>query len=1189
MPTSSDAPGSTPAAAGAPGPSGRLRSLRTLGEALCTAGSLDEAIGALAATLEAVVRHSEARVALEGPAGPDLWTWRPGETPVPLEAASPATGIVLEVPIASEGHEIGALVALRSTGPAFSADDAEALAIAAQMLGSVLGRVRREIRQPHELAGILEIARSLTSEEELPDLFGTIPERVARLVGAARCVVATFDSAANRIVARPPGYNMDPAMISEARFPSEWAKAVDLPGNSEYPIFENDVVGNPRFEFPLVRRWGIASVLCAPIRAKGATLGYLYALDKPGGFDEGDARLAAIVAAHAAEALANERLLEAVRAQARREALLNRITAAVRESLELDEILDTTVRMLSRSLDLCRAYVAFVDRDRGIVRVSHEALAPGMKSTAGEFPIKLYGEALLRSLERGDVFVVDDAETDARVEPFRKAILEPLGTRSLVYVPVFRESTLLAVIGFSLVRSTRRWTNEEIALAQAVADQLAVAMRQATLFSQQRRAAEHRALINRINTAVRASLDLDTVLETTVQELGRALEVDRCYVLAPGPFPPTVETVIVRHEYCRPGAASVKGVKMPVRNRAREGPVLNVEEPLVINDITLNPRLVSRRKADLLALTDTSALLSVRAIYGEQVLGLIELNGCFEPRTWTHEEIELVVEVAAQLAVAIHNAQLFRRVTASERQWHTTFNSMTDGLALLDPAGQVVRVNDSMLRFCSLSDHKDAVGRYYYELVHGEENDTMIRRVLTTSQRVQVERDIPARGLALRESIDPIFDESGTVAGLVVVVHDVTREREAERAIRYRNRQLAALNAIGAATTHTTELGEIVDGAFSRIIDVTAADIGAILLVDESGEHLEPLATHGGAARAAALVGRNPKAPVAAAVFESDTPLTLAELAQRFGVTAVDPGPDPVRAAIFAPIRSHQRPLGIITVGYSAGHGFTANERQLLAVAGQQLGVAVENARLIANLQSALERVREANRVKDEFLAVVSHELRTPLTSIQGWSEVLQDPEVDSEQLAEGLAAIHHASASLTQLISDLLDLSRIEHNVLRLDLQRVDPNYPVRAAITTVRQLAEAKGVELSAELAEGLPQVDADPGRIQQVVWNLLVNSIKFTPAGGHVWVETDAPAPAIVRIRVRDDGTGITDDFLPHVFERFRQADSSATRHFGGLGLGLSLVRSLVEAHHGDVIAESEGRGLGATFTVTLPVAG
>jgi len=883
--------------------------------------------------------------------------------------------------------------------------------------------------------------------------------------------------------------------------------------------------------------------------------------------------------------------LAAAEARVRRETLLNRITTAVRESLELNEVLETTVQTIGRSLDLCRCYIAFVDKQRQIVTVAHEYRIPEVVSTLGDFSIGAYGGGLLSLMERGELFVVDDVQTDARVAPFRERFLAPLGVRSLMYVPVIQDSRLVAVIGYSSVRVMRAWTQEEKELAIAVAEQVSVAMRQAQLFDRERRTARYRALMNRISRAVRASLDLDTILSQTVEEVGQALGLDRCFVLAPGPFLPTIETATVRFEYCRPGIASVRGLKMPLWTRGREGKVGAVEEPLAIADISETPRLVSRRKAELLVLTETRSMLSVRAVYSDQILAVLELDRCYEPHAWSTEEIDLVTEVAAQLAVAIHNALLFRRVTSGEQQWNTTFNSMTDGVALLEPTGTIRRCNESMTRLCNLTAASEAIGHHCYELLYGETESMRdggpLERVLSTGQRVQIERDIPARGVSLRESIDPIFDEDQHVEGLVLVVRDVTRERDAERAIRYRNRQLGALNAIAAATTQSLDQQAIWDGSFARIIDVTGADAGAMLLLDEEGTRLDPVATHGGAARAALLYHRDPWDPATAVVLASEAPIASDEF---------PPGCEPLGhplavgdaglgCAIYTPIRSQRRPVGLLVVAHAAKRSFSANDRQLLTVAGQQIGAALENARLVANLQQALDRVREANRLKDEFLATVSHELRTPLTAIQGWAEVLSDPETSAEETREGLSTIQHASESLTQLISDLLEMSRIETRMLRLELNRIDPNYPVHAAVLTVRQMAESKGLTIRESLAPGLPEIEADSGRLQQVMWNLLVNSTKFTPSGGTVWVSTELESPRYVLIRVRDDGVGIEPDFLPHVFERFRQADGSATRSYGGLGIGLSLVRSLVEAHGGTVEAQSAGIGHGAQFTVRL----
>jgi PAS domain S-box-containing protein len=1191
----------------------RLRAAFDVVARLAAAFSVADVAAALADQLDLAVAHDRAwLVTTAGSAGDTALSWSPrSRVDAARETATRAVLAALDgsetgprkarvarraaivVPIRHHGATVGALALARKA--ALDEAEAEALALVGEPIAAaVVAAVRSDEgeRKRRELADIIEIGRSFAAFADERSLCGAVAERAARLVGATVGFVATYDPASKSYVAQVPAYNAPVDEIGVFTLPLTSSDDSSDAIRWIEPFYSNDPASDRRFAPLLSDAFRPESVLCAPMRAKGETVGFIIAANRPGGFDHKSSRLFGAIAPQAAAALSNAHVIETAQKRAQREMLLNRITTAVHESLELDEVLDTTVRVLGQSLDLCRCYVAFVDKQRRMVRVVYEYHVPVVSSTAGEFPIGVYGGDLLTKMESGEIFAVDDVASDPRVDPFRDKILTPLAVQSLMYVPVRQDNRLAAVIGFSQCRARRRWTEEEIELAKTVAHQVGVAMRQAQLYDQQRRSAQYRALLNRINLLVRASLDLDTLLETTVDALGSVLEVDRCFVLAPGPFPPTLESALVRFEFCRTGVTSVRGLKMPIRNRAREGPVGTIEEPLAIADIAENPRLVSHRKADLLSLTETRAIISVRAIYADQVLAVLELNQCFEPRQWTDEEIDLVGEVAAQLAVGIHNALLFRRVTTSEQQWNTTFNSMMDGVALLDTNGVVLRLNESLLRVCNLDDAREALGRHCYELLYGDSESLRegpIERVLSTGQRIVVERDIAATGISLRESIDPIVDDQQQIVGLVLVVRDVTRERDAERAIRYRNRQLAALNAIAAATIHAQDLQSIWEGAFARIVDVTGSDAGAMLVLNEDEAALDPVATLGGAARIARLFDRAPDSPLMSAVLAADMPLALDEVPATDGASPVDAEAIDragIRSAIYTPIRSQRRVVGALVLAHASPRQYSANERQLLTVAGQQIGAAIENARLIATLQQALDRVREANRLKDEFLAVVSHELRTPLTAIQGWAEVLSDPDTSEAERDDGLTAIQQASESLTKLISDLLEMSRIETRMLRLELQHVDPNYPVLAAIQTVRQIAESKGVAITANLGSGIPSVVADSSRLQQVFWNLLVNAIKFTPAGGSVWVTTDAAGPGRVRIQVCDTGIGIDGSFMPHVFERFRQADSSTTRQYGGLGIGLSLVKSLVEAHNGTVTAESPGPGRGSTFTVVLP---
>ncbi len=245
-----------------------------------------------------------------------------------------------------------------------------------------------------------------------------------------------------------------------------------------------------------------------------------------------------------------------------------------------------------------------------------------------------------------------------------------------------------------------------------------------------------------------------------------------------------------------------------------------------------------------------------------------------------------------------------------------------------------------------------------------------------------------------------------------------------------------------------------------------------------------------------------------------------------------------------------------------------------------------ERERLLEAAQKAKADAEAANRLKDEFLATLSHELRTPLNAILGWARILSTGPVDPEDLSEGLEVIDRNARIQVRIIEDLLDISRIISGNMRLDVQRVNVAEVIDAAITAVAPAADAKGVRIKKVLDPLAGPVSGDPARLQQVVWNLLTNAVKFTPKGGRVQVLLER-VNSHVEVSVIDSGTGIRPEFLPHVFERFRQADSSTTRRHGGLGLGLAIVKQLAELHGGTVRAKSPGEGQGSTFVVSLPI--
>ena len=244
-----------------------------------------------------------------------------------------------------------------------------------------------------------------------------------------------------------------------------------------------------------------------------------------------------------------------------------------------------------------------------------------------------------------------------------------------------------------------------------------------------------------------------------------------------------------------------------------------------------------------------------------------------------------------------------------------------------------------------------------------------------------------------------------------------------------------------------------------------------------------------------------------------------------------------------------------------------------------------ERRRMQAEREGLLAREREASRLKDEFLAAVSHELRTPLNAILGWTQILESTTPDDKTIAKAVASLSRNAQAQNRVIQDLLDVSKIITGKLQLDLQAVDLRSVVESSMEVIAPIATAKHIHLDADLPKVACMVHADYDRSRQIVWNLLSNAVKFTPSGGSVTLRLSI-APESYAIAVSDTGIGIPAAFLPHVFERFRQADGTTTREHGGLGLGLAIVKELTELQGGSVAVTSAGRDAGATFTVTFP---
>jgi signal transduction histidine kinase/ActR/RegA family two-component response regulator len=285
--------------------------------------------------------------------------------------------------------------------------------------------------------------------------------------------------------------------------------------------------------------------------------------------------------------------------------------------------------------------------------------------------------------------------------------------------------------------------------------------------------------------------------------------------------------------------------------------------------------------------------------------------------------------------------------------------------------------------------------------------------------------------------------------------------------------------------------------------------------------------------------------------------------------------------------RMHEKTVQALSQAHEAERALADEKERLAEALAEMTRLEETRKELLEREHSARASAEQANSLKDQFLAIVSHELRTPLNAILGWSDMLRSGKLDDTRRDRAFRAIHDSATRQAQLINELLDVSRIMSGKLRLERTFVDPEDVIRGALNVVQPAADGKGIQIGFSLDPSIGVIYADRARLQQVAWNLLSNAIKFTPEGGAVQLRL-ARAGDRVEMTVTDTGEGIREDFIGSMFEPFRQGDASTTRYHGGLGLGLSIVKHLVEAHGGEVTAHSGGQGLGATFTVLLPLA-
>jgi PAS domain S-box-containing protein len=442
-------------------------------------------------------------------------------------------------------------------------------------------------------------------------------------------------------------------------------------------------------------------------------------------------------------------------------------------------------------------------------------------------------------------------------------------------------------------------------------------------------------------------------------------------------------------------------------------------------------------------------------------------------------------------------------------------------------------------------------------------------------------------------TVSPIRNDAGGVVGASTIARDISERKRAEAEAERTTRRLAFVSQMSVALATSLDYQRTLK-AVTKLAVAHIADWCAVDILRDDGRierlalaHVDPAKIE--LAKTVRERYENPTAPHSVPyVIQTGTPAMVPEITDAMIVAAAQGDEERVRLVralgavsyLCVPMIARGQTVGALTLASAeSGRRYTDDDLRFAEDVASRAAMAVENAR-------AYQQVRRADRLKDEFLATLSHELRTPLNAILGYSRMLRGGLLTPDKVAGALETIERNAMSLTQMVDDVLDVSRIVSGKMRLNVQPVELPLVLQDAIATVTPAAEAKRLHIHMVIDPQIGTVSGDPARLQQVVWNLLSNAVKFTPKGGRVQVRLER-VNSSVEIVVSDTGIGIPADFLPHIFERFRQADSGTARQRGGLGLGLAIASNLVDMHGGTIRATSGGEGQGATFRVRLPL--
>ena len=704
--------------------------------------------------------------------------------------------------------------------------------------------------------------------------------------------------------------------------------------------------------------------------------------------------------------------------------------------------------------------------------------------------------------------------------------------------------------------------------------------------------------LNDLDQRLRQLSDAEAMTAAAVSSLGEYLRVDRCLWHE---VDPENYTAVIQHNWRRDSLSDLTGT-YPLRAGLTSEQLhqLQAGQTLVVGDVTTHPGTAPFAQTYLPS--NIGAFVGVPCIHEGQWIAILTVTST-AARAWRSDEVQVLQNTAARLWSIIEQTRAVQALREQEERTRLATEAAELGMWFWNiPQNELVWTERCKALFGIAPEVPMSYERFL-EALHPDDRDRT-HAAVTQALEQKTEYDIEYRTLWSEGSIHwlsakgrGLYDANGQTLRMMGTVQNIdsTKRREAERqqaeaALQERSAHIQLLYETTRDLLSTDRPLALVNALFDKLQPLVGLDVYFNYLLDEQQQLLH-LMFHGGISAELAQeiewleVGRAVCGTVAQQrcqivqldLQNSHDPST--QLVRSLGLTAYSCQPLIAQGKLF----------GTLGFGSRSRLSFTQSETQLFQAICDQIAIALERSELMVSLQQQTAELTQVNRLKDEFLAALSHELRTPLNPILGWTRMLMSQKLSPAKAAEALEIIERNACQQAALVKDLLDVSSIIQGKMNLEFHLVDLALTLNQAIKTVQFAAQAKGITIT---LHGLPalSVIGDRDRLQQVFWNLLSNAIKFTPNQGSVEVDLatlSRNATRYAQVQVSDTGIGITPEFLPHVFDHFRQADGSTTRKYGGLGLGLAIVRHLVEMHGGTVEVACPGMGQGSVFTVTLPL--